>query len=170
MLCFMVEISGSPNKSVSWREMAVGEEGVEMGCYKSWLIGKDSDAGRDWGQEEKGTTEDEMAGWHHWRTWVWVTSGSWWWTGRPGVPQFMGLRRVRHDWVTDLTWIPLKAISALVSWILFKSTLGCRSFMYHNYDFSSHLFSVLQFTGLQRVGHDWETELNWTDSYINKCW
>ena len=33
---------------------------------KSWLIGKDSDAGRDWGQEEKGPTEDEMAGWHHW--------------------------------------------------------------------------------------------------------
>ena len=33
---------------------------------KSWLIGKDSDAGRDWGKEEKGTTEDEMAGWHHW--------------------------------------------------------------------------------------------------------
>ena len=33
---------------------------------KSWLIGKDSDAERDWGQEEKGTTEDEMAGWHHW--------------------------------------------------------------------------------------------------------
>ena len=33
---------------------------------KSWLIGKDPDARRDWGQEEKGTTEDEMAGWHHW--------------------------------------------------------------------------------------------------------
>ena len=33
---------------------------------KSWLIGRDSDAGRDWGQEEKGMTEDEMAGWHHW--------------------------------------------------------------------------------------------------------
>ena len=33
---------------------------------KSWLIGKDSDAGRDWGHEEKGTTEDEMTGWHHW--------------------------------------------------------------------------------------------------------
>ena len=32
---------------------------------KSWLIGKDPNAGRDWGQEEKGTTEDEMAGWHH---------------------------------------------------------------------------------------------------------
>ena len=41
---------------------------------KSWLIGKDPDAGRDWGQEEKGTTEDEMAGWHHWLDgpWVWV--------------------------------------------------------------------------------------------------
>ena len=33
---------------------------------KCWLIGKDSDAGRDWGQEDRGTTEDEMAGWHHW--------------------------------------------------------------------------------------------------------
>ena len=33
---------------------------------KSWLIGKDPDAGRDWGQEEQGMTEDEMAGWHHW--------------------------------------------------------------------------------------------------------
>ena len=33
---------------------------------KSWLIGKDSDSGRDWGQEEKGLTDDEMAGWHHW--------------------------------------------------------------------------------------------------------
>ena len=33
---------------------------------KSWLIGEDSDAGRDWGQKNKGTTEDEMTGWHHW--------------------------------------------------------------------------------------------------------
>ena len=37
---------------------------------KSWLIGKDSDAGRDWGQEEKGTTEDEMVGWHHRLNWL----------------------------------------------------------------------------------------------------
>ena len=43
---------------------------------KSCLTGQDPDAGRDWGQEEKGTTEDEMAGWHRW-TWVWVDSGSW---------------------------------------------------------------------------------------------
>ena len=72
---------------------------------KSWLIGKDSDAVRDWGQEEKGTTEDEMARWYHWLDGHdWVNSGSWWWTGRPGVLWFMGLQRVGHDWVTDLNW------------------------------------------------------------------
>ena len=72
---------------------------------KSWLMGKDPDAGRDWGQEDKGMTEDEMAGWHHrLNGHVWVNSGSWWWTGRPGVLWFMGLQRVRHDWVTELNW------------------------------------------------------------------
>ena len=38
-------------------------------------------------------------------TWVWVNSGSWWWTGRPGVLRFMGSQRVGHDWVTELNWI-----------------------------------------------------------------
>ena len=77
---------------------------------KSWLIGKDSDTGRDWGQEEKGTTEDEMAGWHHWLDeCVWVNSGSWWWTGRPGVLRFMGLQRVGHDWATELNWTELNS-------------------------------------------------------------
>ena len=78
---------------------------------KSWLIGKDSDAGRGWGQEEKGMREDEMAGWHHWKTqwtWVWVNSGSWWWTGRPGVLQSMGSQRVGHNWATELNWKLLK--------------------------------------------------------------
>ena len=37
-------------------------------------------------------------------TWVWVNSGSWWWTGRPCVLRFMGLQRVGHDWATDLIW------------------------------------------------------------------
>ena len=47
-------------------------------------------------------------GWDGWMasptqwTWVWVNSGSWWWTGRPGVLQFMGWQRVRHDWTTEL--------------------------------------------------------------------
>ena len=72
---------------------------------KYWLIGKDPDAGKDWGQGEKGTTEDEIAGWHHQLNgYVWVNSRSWWWTGRPGVLQSMGLQRVEHDWVTELNW------------------------------------------------------------------
>ena len=37
-------------------------------------------------------------------TWVWVDSGSWWWTGRPGVLQFMGSQRIGHDWATELNW------------------------------------------------------------------
>ena len=72
---------------------------------KSWLIGKDPDAGRDWEQEEKG-----------WQRMRWLdgitdsmdmslrNSGSWWWTGRPGVLQFMGLQRVEHNSVTELNW------------------------------------------------------------------
>ena len=57
---------------------------------KSWLIWKDPDAGKDWGQEEKGTTEDEMVGWHHrLHGHGFGYSGSWWWTGRPGVLRFM---------------------------------------------------------------------------------
>ena len=49
-------------------------------------------------------------GWDGWKasltrwTWVWVNSGRWWWTGRPGVLQFMGLQRVGYDWVTELNW------------------------------------------------------------------
>ena len=39
-----------------------------------------------------------------WWTWVWVNSGSWWLTGRPGVLQFMGSQRVGHDWATELNW------------------------------------------------------------------
>ena len=71
---------------------------------KSWLIGKNSDAGRDWGQEEK-----RDRGWDGWMasltrwTWIWVNSGSWWWTGRPGMLWFMGSQRVGHDWATELS-------------------------------------------------------------------
>ena len=70
-----------------------------------WLIIKDLDAGKDWGQEEKGTTEDEMVGWYHrLNGHEFVSSGSWWWTGKPGMLQSMGLQRVGHDWATELNW------------------------------------------------------------------
>ena len=68
---------------------------------KSWLIGKDSDAGRDWGQEEKGTTDGWMA-WPTWWTWVWASSRSWWWTGRPGVLQSMSCKEL--DTTEQLNW------------------------------------------------------------------
>ena len=42
-----------------------------------------------------------------WWTWVWVGSRSWWWTGRPGVLQFMGSQRAAHDWTTELNWTEL---------------------------------------------------------------
>ena len=69
---------------------------------KSWLTGKDPDAGKDWGQEEKGTTEDEMVGWHH--RFNGHEFGSWWWTGRPGILQSTRSQRVGHDWATQLNW------------------------------------------------------------------
>ena len=52
--------------------------------------------------------EGDDRGWDGWMasptqwTWVWVSSGSWWWTGRPGVLRFMGSQRVGHDWATEL--------------------------------------------------------------------
>ena len=54
--------------------------------------------------------EGDNRGWDGWMasltrwTWVWVNSGSWWWTGRPGMLWFMGLQRVGHDWATELNW------------------------------------------------------------------
>ena len=61
--------------------------------------------GKDWRQEEKGTIEDEMVGWHH-RLDGHPSSRSWWWTGKPAVLQSLGLQRVGHDWVTELNWFP----------------------------------------------------------------
>ena len=72
---------------------------------KNWLVGKDPDAGKVWRQEDKGTTEDDMVGWHHQLVkHKFEQFGSWWWTGKPGVLQFMRSQRVRHDWVTELNW------------------------------------------------------------------
>ena len=57
--------------------------------------------------------EGDDRGWNGWMaslsrwTWVWVNSGSWWWTGRPGVLWFMGSQRVGHGWATDLIWSDL---------------------------------------------------------------
>ena len=72
---------------------------------------------RPWWWEGLGAGgEGDDRGWNGWMasptwwTWVWVNSGSWWWTGRPGVLQFMGSQRVGHDWVTELNWIMNNAV------------------------------------------------------------
>ena len=60
--------------------------------------------------------EGDDRGWDGWMasltrwTWVWANSGSWWWTGRPGVLRFMGSQRVGHDRVTDLIWLEEKSL------------------------------------------------------------
>ena len=95
---------------------------------KSWLIGKDSDAGRDWGQEEKGTTEDEMAGWHHWldrRVSEWT----------PGVGDGQGSLawcdswgRKELDMTERLNWTELKRSYNSISQAVFYGIpifLGC---------------------------------------------
>ena len=77
---------------------------------KSWLIEKDCDAGRDWGQEEKGTTEDEMARWHHWldgREFEWTLGDD---DGQGGLV-YSG--RKESDTTEQLNWTELKSISNL---------------------------------------------------------
>ena len=69
--------------------------------------------------------EGDDRGWDGWMasrtrwTWVWVNSGSWWWTGRPGVLQFMGLQRVGHDWATELklNWTDANGLCYLIIYL-----------------------------------------------------
>ena len=72
---------------------------------KNWLIGKDPDNREDWRQEEKGR---QRMKWLHGLTnsmdMSWESFRSWWWTGRPGMLQSMGLQRVGHDWATERNW------------------------------------------------------------------
>ena len=73
---------------------------------------------RLWWWQGLGAGEGNDRGWDGWMasrtrwTWVWVNSGSWWQTGRPGVLWFTGLQRVGHDWATELNWM-----------VLFRSTI-----------------------------------------------
>ena len=69
--------------------------------------------------------EGDDRGWDGWMasltqsTWVWVNSGSWWWTGRPGVLRFTGSQRVGHNWVTELNWTEKeKSDIRFQNWIL----------------------------------------------------
>ena len=87
---------------------------------KSWLIGKDSDAGRDWGQEEKGMTEDEMAGWHHGldgRESEWTPGDG---DGQGGLACCDSWGRKESDTTERLNWTELNWTD--ISWLV-----GCRA-------------------------------------------
>ena len=60
-------------------------------------------------------------------TWVWVNSGSWWWTGRPGVLWFMGSQGVGHDWATDLIWGWLSGFIYYSKWCFLILYFGVKS-------------------------------------------
>ena len=90
----------------SWNSNTLATSWEELTCWE-----------RPWCWEGLGAGgEGDDRGWDGWMasltwwTWVWVYSGSWWWTGRPGVLRFMGLQRIRHDWVTELNWIAFTLI------------------------------------------------------------
>ena len=84
----------------SWNSNTLATSGEELTHWK-----------RPWCWERLGAGgEGDDRGWDGWMAsptgwpWVWVNSGSWWWTGRPGMLRFMGLQRVGHDWATELNW------------------------------------------------------------------
>ena len=94
---------------------------------KSQLTGKDRDAGKDWRQEEKGTTENEMVGWHHWLDGHECGQASGvWWTGKPGMLRSMGSQRVGHNWATELNWTELwfSGLCKLIEWDCVELFLG----------------------------------------------
>ena len=93
--------------ALSWKSNTLATSCRGLTYWKRLWCWEGLEAG---GEGDNRRWDDWMAS-PAWWTWVWVNSGSWWWTGRPGVLQFMGLQRVGHDWATELNWL----IAILVS-------------------------------------------------------
>ena len=107
-------LQGDPT-SPSWRKSVLNIHWKDR-CWNSNTLAtwceELSHLKRSWCWERlKARGEGDNRGWDGWMaspvqwTWVWINSGSWWWTGRPGVLQSMGSQRVRHDWATELNWL-----------------------------------------------------------------
>ena len=91
---------------------------------KSWHIGKDSDAGRDWGQEEKGMTEDEMAAWHHWlsgREFKWTPEDG---DGQGGLACCNSWGHKELDTTERLNWTELNWTYECVRWMKLCGSLS----------------------------------------------
>ena len=111
---------------------------------KNWLTGKDLDTGKDWRLEEKGTTENEMIGWHHRLNGHEFKQaprdgegqGK---TGKPGVLQFMWSQTVGHNWATKPNWIDVVDITAPLSG--FSISLGVQV-KYRSHEFYRFWYSI----------------------------
>ena len=134
-----------------WRKSALGFLWKEW-CWteipvlwpppaKSCLIGKDSDAGRDWGKEEKGMTEDEMAGWHHW-----VDGRESQWTlgfgdGQGGLACCNSWGHKESDMTERLNWTKLNPVCP--NWTCFSCQTG---FTFHLFAVSCEIMAILSVT------------------------
>ena len=105
---------------------------------------------RPWCREGLGTGgEGDDRGWDGWMvsptqwTWVWANSGSWWWTGSPGVLRFMGSQRVRHDWATELNWTDTRFENLFVFDLGQMETFYGSPFLRR--EFYASLFPILSF-------------------------
>ena len=116
-------LQGDPT-SPSYRRSVLGVH------WKDWCWSWNSNTLTTWGEELihlirhwcwerlKAGGEGDDRGWDGWMasptqwTWVLVHSGSWWWTGRPGVLRFMGSQKVGHDWGTELNWWEIRRIKS----------------------------------------------------------
>ena len=80
--------------------------------------------------------EGDDRGWDGWMAsptqwaWVWVNSGSWWWTERPGVLQSMGSQRLRHDWATELNWTSNYQFLCIYEFVSILLCLSCLFFFF----------------------------------------
>ena len=112
--------------------------------------------------------EGDNRGWDGWmasRTWVWVNSGSWWWTGRPGVLWFMGSQKVGHNWATELN-----CNFAWINWAIF--------FFFENWVVvvlltKVHIVKVMIFPIVMYGGESWTIKKGvcWrTDAFELWCW
>ena len=100
---------------------------------KSWLIWKDPDAGKDWGQEEKGMTEGEMVGWHHW-----LDGHGFGWTlgvgdGQGGLACCCSWGCKEWDTTEQLNWTELNRVNEFINWQLFKSWLKQENYLTYNW-------------------------------------
>ena len=130
--------SVNPKGNQSW--IFTGRTDVELKLqYFGHLMQRTDYLKRPWCWKRlKAGGEGDDRGWDGWMasptqwTWVRVNSGSWWWTGKPGVLQSMGSQRIRHNWATELNWTVLGIYS-----LIFCLFLGL------NYSFVSHYISFL---------------------------